>query len=155
MLALLAATLWAASIAASTAGTAFLLYQALPPEAPRIVAIFALAAAVAMLITFWLAKALAPQQFSRRFALCFILLSTLTLSLTAFIFALDFWWYFAQWHGRFLSKLWFIQLVFTFASATYQFLVMGLRLYVPFGAFALACAAYWLAHQTWPAKTSR
>jgi hypothetical protein len=142
------ALVWAAAIIVSTMASALLARHALPPEALRIAVIFGLGAAIAAPLCLWFVRALALRAQSARFAAAFSSLSLLTLAFTAFLFGYDFWWYFAQWHGDTFTRLWLIQLVFTFASATYQFLVAGLRLYVPFGVFALMAAALLVARRT-------
>jgi hypothetical protein len=147
-LTLAAGTLWPLAIVMSAMGSALLARHAMPPEALRISVIFALGAALAAPLACWFVAILALDQPTARFAAALVLLTTVTLAITAFLFGYDFWWYFAQWHGETLSQLWFVQLIFTFASAIYQFLVAGLRLYVPFGVFALIAASAWIARQT-------
>ena len=71
-------------------------------------------------------------------------LAFLTIGVTALISGLVFRDYYAAWHGPFLSKLWILQFVFTIASGVYQFLVIGLPLYFPFGLPMLLAAAYFL-----------
>jgi len=70
-----------------------------------------------------------------------LFLSTSTIAITSSIFALIYRSYYVQWHDTVLTKLWLIQLVFTTASALYQFAVIGLRLYLPIGPLFLLAAA--------------
>lgn len=79
------------------------------------------------------------------FAAAFLCLTVLTIGITAVIFAVIYRQFYAQWHGDPLTKLWVIQLVFTVASALYQFAVMGLRLYLPLGIGFLFAASWVLA----------
>lgn len=80
-----------------------------------------------------------------RFAAHFVLLSLGTVFLTAFFFAMDYRLFYARWHQPFGTRIWAYQFVFTSVGATYQFLVMGLRLYLPVGLPVLAGASLWLA----------
>ena len=80
-----------------------------------------------------------------RFAAHFALLSLGTVALTAFFFAMDYRLFYARWHQPFGTRVWAFQFVFTSAGAVYQFLVMGLRLYLPVGLPILAGASLWLA----------
>jgi hypothetical protein len=80
-----------------------------------------------------------------RFAAHFLALSIVTVGLTAFLFALDYRTYYAQWHGHDLSLLWAFQFVFTVLAAVYQFAVVGLGLYLPVGGLALVAASVMLA----------
>lgn len=80
-----------------------------------------------------------------RFAACFALLGLGTVALTAFVFAMDYRLFYAQWHQPFGTRIWLLQFLFTSAGAVYQFLVMGLGLYLPAGLPLLAGASLWLA----------
>ncbi len=80
-----------------------------------------------------------------RFAAHFALLSLGTVALTAFFFAMDYRLFYARWHQPFGTRVWAFQFVFTSAGAVYQFLVMGLRLYLPVGLPILVGASLWLA----------
>lgn len=80
-----------------------------------------------------------------RFAAYFLCFTVLTITATAFLFALDYRLFFQQWHAPFGTRIWIYQFVYTSASASYQFVVMGVRLYLPFGLAALVVASLWLA----------
>nr|WP_267550887.1 hypothetical protein [Rhizobium rhizogenes] len=82
---------------------------------------------------------------SARFAAFFLVLSVGTVAATAFLFAMDYRWFYARWHAPFGSLIWIFQFVFTGASAVYQFAVLGLTLFLPFGLFFLIAAATYLA----------
>ncbi len=58
-------------------------------------------------------------------------LTAATVFFTAALFALEYRSFYAQWHAEPLSRIWFLQFIFTSASAFYQFAVMALRLYLP------------------------
>lgn len=80
-----------------------------------------------------------------RFAAHFALLGLGTIAMTAFLFGMDYRQFYAQWHQPFGTRIWAYQFVVTLAGATYQFLVMGLGLYLPVGLPILAGASLWLA----------
>jgi hypothetical protein len=119
----------------------------LPPAVLRIAFMFALGAFVAAPVALWCTKIFARKKQTANFAAMFLLLSIGTIGITAVIFAFDFWLYFVHWHGATFSKLWANQFIFTFASAIYQFLVSGLRLYLPFGFLALVFASLWASRR--------
>ncbi len=80
-----------------------------------------------------------------RFAAHFVLLCLGTIAMTAFVFAMDYRLFYAQWHEPFGTRIWFLQFLFTSAGAAYQFLVMGLGLYLPVGLPVLVAASLWLS----------
>lgn len=80
-----------------------------------------------------------------RFAACFALLAVGTIAMTAFLFAMDYRLFYAQWHQPFGTRIWIFQFVFTSIGAAYQFAVMGLGLYLPVGLPILAGVSLWLA----------
>jgi len=87
----------------------------------------------------------AGRRTDTRFAASFLSLSFWTLAITAFMFSQQFRLFYAQWHDDFGTKLWLNEFVFTSASAVYQFLISGLRLYLPLGLIELILASLWLA----------
>ncbi|MGJ8570777.1 MAG: hypothetical protein ACSHXI_08760 [Hoeflea sp.] len=89
------------------------------------------------------------------FAAAFICLTIFTIGITSAIFAVIFRSYYAQWHGEPFTKLWLVQLVFTIASALYQFAVLGIRLYLPLGVLFLFGASWLLASRHSPSKTRK
>lgn len=80
-----------------------------------------------------------------RFAASFALLALGTIAMTAFLFAMDYRLFYAQWHYPLLSSMGIRQFIGTSASAVYQFAVMGLGLYLPIGLPILAGVSLWLA----------
>lgn len=80
-----------------------------------------------------------------RFAAFFLCLTVCTIAVTAILFALDYRIFYARWHAPFGTGTWAYQFTFTSASAIYQFVVMGIRLYLPLGFAALGLASLWLA----------
>ncbi|MBB6485262.1 hypothetical protein [Rhizobium lusitanum] len=82
-----------------------------------------------------------------RFAAFFLALSIGTLAMTAFLFAMDYRWFYARWHAPFGSLIWIFQFLFTSASAVYQFAVLGSTLFLPLGLLCLiAASAYLVRH---------
>jgi hypothetical protein len=79
---------------------------------------------------------------SQRFALAFLALSAATIACTSLTFTIIFRSYYAQWHDNFLTGDWLREQFFTFASASYQFGVLGLRSFLPLGLVALFGAAW-------------
>jgi hypothetical protein len=84
---------------------------------------------------------------SARFAAFFLALSLGAVAMTAFLFAMDYRWFYARWHAPFGSLVWAFQFLFTGASAVYQFAVLGLTLFLPFGLFFLIAASTYLARR--------
>lgn len=81
------------------------------------------------------------------FAAFFAALACATIAITAAVYALDYRIYYTQWHAEPFTRTWMFQFGFTVAGALYQFAVLGLRLYMPFGLVALLAAALWFACQ--------
>lgn len=81
-----------------------------------------------------------------RLCLAAIGLGAATVFLTAAFFALEYRSFYAQWHAPTFSRIWFLQFIFTSASAYYQFAVMALRLYLPLGPFLLLPGT-WFMHR--------
>jgi hypothetical protein len=78
----------------------------------------------------------------------FLGLGLATITVTAGLFALDYRAFYARWHADAFSRDWFLQQAFTTASAVYQFLVIGLRMYLPYGPLVLAGATALLLRTT-------
>lgn len=105
--------------------------------------IFALGAALAFPLghTFQalLARRSEPET---RFAAAFVSFAAATICITAALYALQYRAYYAQWHGDPFSIRWILHFVFTTAGAVYQFAVIGLRVYFPWGLAALFALSY-------------
>ncbi|MBY5822475.1 hypothetical protein HFN54_08190 [Rhizobium leguminosarum] len=80
-----------------------------------------------------------------RFAAFFVTLTAATILMTAFLFAMEYRMFYSRWHAPFGSIVWAFQFVFTSISAVYQFLVIGLRLFLPLGLVCLVASSYHLA----------
>ncbi|MBN7776993.1 hypothetical protein JYP49_06980 [Nitratireductor aquimarinus] len=136
--ALLGALLWGALMGLNA--FAFF-WQSEWQTAPRVTAltvIFALGGVLAFPLGHTLQALIArhgrPEQ---RFAAAFLAFALCTLCITAALYALEYRAYYAQWHGPILSLRWAFEFVFTIAGALYQFAVLGLRIYFPWGLAAL------------------
>ena len=90
-----------------------------------------------------------------RFAAYFFCLTTFTILATAFLFAMQYRQFYARWHAPFGTRIWVYQFMFTGAASVYQFVVMGVRLFMPFGAVILAVTSLWLAKPRHPAPLGR
>lgn len=82
-----------------------------------------------------------------RFAAVFLSLALLTIGITAAIFAVGYRNFYAQWHDPFPSRAWVLQQIFTTVGAVYQFAVLGIRLYLPYGFAVLALTSLFLARR--------
>lgn len=80
-----------------------------------------------------------------RFAAYLLCLSLGTIAVTAMLFALDYRVFYARWHADTGTRTWLYQFAFTSLVAFYQFLVLGVRLYLPVGGAALLAVSLWLA----------
>jgi hypothetical protein len=134
---------WALMMMASAIINLFLLERVAEAKSELLVAFFGIGAFIAFPVAAWVLRR-APHhwQTGQRFALAFVGLSLVTIGLTALIFALHFRAYFAEWHDDHLSVRLIFETVFTLLSAVYQFLVLGLRLYIPLGLVALLVASW-------------
>ncbi|RAZ89809.1 hypothetical protein DPM33_16625 [Mesorhizobium hawassense] len=81
------------------------------------------------------------------FAAAFVSLLAATLAFTAGLFALQYRSYYAEWHAPTFTLTWAFEFAFTMLTALYQFVVLGVRLYFPFGFAALVAASVWFARQ--------
>ncbi|MCA1442396.1 hypothetical protein I6F07_19685 [Ensifer sp. IC4062] len=80
-----------------------------------------------------------------RFAAFLLCLIAGTAGTTACLFAFDYRIFYAQWHAAAGTRTWLFQFLFTSLAALYQFLVLGVRLYLPLGLAALVVASLWFA----------
>ena len=80
-----------------------------------------------------------------RFAAIAAGLAAATLLFTAGVLALEHRVYFAQWHERPLSRIWFAQQFYTAVGSTYQYAVIGIRHYLPLGPVFLLATSWRLS----------
>jgi hypothetical protein len=134
---------WALAMMASAALNLYLLDRSVEKNTQLLVLFFGLGAFIAFPIA-KMSLRFVPLRWreGQRFAFTFLTLLFLTIGVTAFIFGLHFRIYFAQWHDDSLSVRLVFETVFTILSAVYQFFVLGLRLYLPFGLIALLGASW-------------
>lgn len=113
-----------------------------------VIVIFALGGVLSFPVALYLTRLVVPGAgVERRYAAAFLALGICTILATAFVFSMHYRVYFAQWHGDFPSVQWVFQLLFTGASAVYQFAVLGTRLFFPLGIVLLFGASLLVARQ--------
>jgi hypothetical protein len=94
------------------------------------------------------------KRFETQFAGSFFCLTIATIGLTAAAYSLNYWSFYAQWHGPTFSRIWVWQFFFTNLGALYQFAVMGLKFYLPVGIVFLTLASWLIARDKLPQKRS-
>jgi hypothetical protein len=83
-----------------------------------------------------------------RFAAAFLSLSVCTIAMTAFIFSQQYRLFYTEWRDGMSFAFWLKETIPASASAVYQFLVSGVRLYLPFGLIQLILFSVWLTRHT-------
>lgn len=137
---------WGAAMAFSALAGLFLRFRLETSHLPALLLLYFAGGLVAWIVALPLARPFMGHRLvERRFAAMFLALTVATVLVTAGFFALDYRSFYAQWHAPFGTRVWAFQFVFTSASAAYQFLVLGLRLYLPFGLMLLVGASLYLA----------
>ncbi|MFS8112406.1 hypothetical protein QD460_11860 [Rhizobium jaguaris] len=143
---LFGALCWGAAMATSALSALYLRNGLLTSRLSALVMVYALGGALAWPLMLPLARLLAHRRpIEARFAAFFLTLSLGTVAMTAFLFAMDYRWFYARWHDPFGTLVWAFQFVFTSASAVYQFAILGLGLFLPFGFIFLAAVSLYLA----------
>ena len=84
-----------------------------------------------------MARKLPLSRPETRFCAIMVLLAPATIAATALLFGYRYRLYYAHWHEPAFTIVWTFQYVFTMATACYHFLVLGMRMYLPFGFVAL------------------
>jgi hypothetical protein len=139
--ALAGAIAWALIMSASAGFALHLRDWYRPMQALELIAIFFAGGFLAWpLARFATCLAVPTPTGTRRIAANILGTSALTFAVTAFLFVLDFRWHYAHWHADFPSIHWFVIFFLTLLNVTYQFLVLGLALFLP--AFLIAFPAY-------------
>lgn len=87
------------------------------------------------------------RRIETRFAAFFVCLIAGTMLMTAFLFSMDYRYFYSRWHAPFGSLTWMFQFMVTGASSVYQFLVLGMRLFLPLGLVCLLATSYALARR--------
>ena len=84
-------------------------------------------------------------QAPQRMAAFMLLLGGFGFAVSAGLFAVGTLSGSTEWQDPGLTRIWLVQIIFTFAGSLYQFLVSGLRLYLPLGLVALIAFSATLA----------
>ncbi|MGB6117200.1 MAG: hypothetical protein WBF87_03185 [Mesorhizobium sp.] len=116
-----------------------------PGHIALVAAVYAAGGFLAFAPSVWLGRLLGSRRREAVAAATFLALATATIGLTALLFALQYRVYYAQWHGDTFTVRWAFEFAFTSAAAVYQFLVTGVRLYMPLGLLALFGVSWWNA----------
>jgi len=137
---------WGVVMAASALAALYLRNGLLTSHLTALALVYFLGGALSWPIMVPLARRVASSRPpSARFAAFFLALSLGTTAMTAFLFAMDYRWFYARWHAPFGSLIWTFQFLFTGASAVYQFAVLGVTLFLPFGLLCLIATSAYLA----------
>lgn len=141
--------MWGLAMAASAFTSLFSMSWGTAGHIRFVVLLYAAGGALAFPVAWTLARLL--SQKARRegaFAAAFVCLGVATIGLTAALYALQYRRYYAEWHAEPFTVTWTYQFVFTGLVALYQFAVLGIRLYFPYGFVALIAAALWFARRS-------
>ena len=144
---LLGGPVWAVLMAASAALKLWLEGWATVDKIVLVAAVYASGALLAFPFGLFLAEFFSRGRRDAGFAAAFLGHSVTTIAATAFLFAMHYRLYFAQWHEPVYTLTGTFQFVFTSAGAVYQFLVLGIRLYFPLGFIALFAVSLWHARR--------
>ncbi|MCV0397099.1 MAG: hypothetical protein K5872_21840 [Rhizobiaceae bacterium] len=140
---------WAGLTAASSLLSVWRLGWTLPQAFMQVAFLFAVGSAIA-----WPLAAIAIRLTARSlppgaaYALAFLVLATTTIGVTSGFYALWYRDYYADWHATVFTTEWAFQFAFTVGGAVYQFLVLGLPMYMPVGFAGLFAASFLLARTT-------
>ena len=139
---------WGAAMAASAITALYLRNGLLTSHITPLTLVYFFGGALSWPILVPLTRRFARRRpTSARFAAFFLALSIGTAAMTAFLFAMDYRWFYSRWHAPFGSLIWIFQFLFTGASAVYQFAVLGLILFLPFGLLCLTVVSAYLARR--------
>ncbi|OJF93492.1 hypothetical protein AX760_04975 [Pararhizobium antarcticum] len=145
---LLGAPLWGLLMAVSAAITLLLREGEATFQLPKILLLFFAGGALAWPFSYFLGRFCAlGRSAETRFAAYFLFLTVLTIAATAFLYAMDYRLFYARWHAPLGTRIWQYQFLYTTGAAVYQFVVLGIRLYLPFGLAALGATSLWLARR--------
>lgn len=140
------AMLWGAAMGACALMMLVLENWETPHKIRTVAALFALGGALAFPFGLILARFLSHRRpRDTAFAAAFLSFAFATACITGALYALDYRTYYSQWHADTFTRIWFLQFAHTFAAALYQFAVLGLRLFFPFGFICLLVVSAWFA----------
>lgn len=140
------ALLWAVAMALSALLSLYLRNGAQTAHLFSVMLLYAAGGLFAWPLALWMARSVSGRRKAEtRFAAFFLCLTLFTIAATAGLFALHYRMFYAQWHAPALTIIWMFQFAYTTAGALYQFLVIGVRLFLPLGVVALAVAGLWFA----------
>lgn len=150
------AILWGILMAAAAFGALYLQNRAETSQLFAVLLLYLCGGVLAWPFALSIARfASEGRRMDARFAAYFFCLTAFTILATAFLFAMQYRQFYARWHAPFGTRIWIYQFMFTGANSVYQFVVMGVRLFVPFGAIILAVTSLWLAKPQPPAFLGR
>lgn len=139
---------WAVAMGASALINLLLDHWATPDKIRIVSLLFAGGGALAFPLGLFAARLVSLGRGREvAFAAAMVCLAAATIGLTAGLYALQYRSYYAEWHAPVFTLTWGFQLAFTMAVASYQFVVLGIRLYFPLGFIALFAASLWFARQ--------
>ncbi|MBN8951654.1 MAG: hypothetical protein BGP09_22030 [Rhizobium sp. 60-20] len=139
---------WGVAMAASALAALYLRNGLLSSHITALTLVYFFGGALSWPILVPLARRFARHRpTSARFAAFFLALSIGTAAITAFLFAMDYRWFYSRWHAPFGSLIWIFQFLFTGASAVYQFAILGLTLFLPLGLLCLIAVSAYLARR--------
>ncbi|WP_306462671.1 MULTISPECIES: hypothetical protein [unclassified Mesorhizobium] len=125
-----------------------LYYWETPDSARFVVLLYALGGALAFSVGLTFAALVSRgRHWETALAAAFVCLLGATLAFTGGLFALQYRSYYAEWHEPAFTRTWASEFAFTVLAALYQFVVLGVRLYFPFGFAVLAAASIWFARR--------
>ncbi|AYG66392.1 hypothetical protein CCGE531_10575 [Rhizobium sp. CCGE531] len=143
------AVCWGAAMAASALAALYWRNGLLTSHLPALALVYFFGGALAWPILVPLTRRVTRSRpAGARFAAFFLMLSIGTAAMTAFLFAMDYRWFYSRWHAPFGSLIWTFQFLYTGASAVYQFAILGLPLFLPFGLPCLIAVSAYLARRT-------
>lgn len=142
------AVLWALAMAASALFNLMLDAWETPDKVQTVTALFGVGGFFAFPFGLWAARFLSEdKRADTAFAAAFVCFAVATIAITGVLYAIQYRLYYAQWHAKAFTVTWAFQLVFTGLAALYQFTVLGIRLFFPFGFLCLFVAALWFARR--------
>jgi NAD/NADP transhydrogenase beta subunit len=144
--AFLGALLWAVTMGASALVNLLLDNWVTPQKIRTVAALFAAGGGLAFPVGVFAARIVSLGRSPEvAFAAAFVGIAAATIGLTTLLYALHYRSYYAEWHAPVFTLTWGFQFAFTMAVASYQFVVLGIRLYFPLGFVALFAAGLWFA----------